>query len=173
MGIGNFGFSEILLIVVMVLVFFGPQRMPEIARGLGKAMREFRKGMNEVKRELEQAGLADETSVWRPDTTADRPTGTVEPLHTVAGAGPTGGPPPSAAEPEAGPERGSAAGAAEPETGPGGAAAPRRSGHVEDLLAVARGEKSSSSTGREAAPADPGSPAPSSDGPPAMPDSPA
>lgn len=54
MGIGNLGLTEILLLAVLVLVFFGPQRLPEIARGLGKAMREFKKGMNEVQREFEE-----------------------------------------------------------------------------------------------------------------------
>lgn len=54
MGIGNLGLTEILVLAVLVLVFFGPQRLPEIARGLGKAMREFKKGMNEVQREFEE-----------------------------------------------------------------------------------------------------------------------
>lgn len=54
MGIGNLGITEILVLVVLVLLFFGPQRLPEIARGLGKAMREFKKGMNEVQREFEE-----------------------------------------------------------------------------------------------------------------------
>jgi sec-independent protein translocase protein TatA len=94
MGIGSFGFSEMLVIVVLVLIFFGPQRMPEIARGLGKAMREFRKSMNEVKRELEQAGMADDSPAWKQDTrdTQPRPSGTIEPPHMTAGAPPSGGP---------------------------------------------------------------------------------
>ena len=85
MGIGSFGFSEMLVIVVLVLIFFGPQRMPEIARGLGKAMREFRKSMNEVKRELEQAGMADDSAASKQDD-QPRPSGTIEPPHMTAGA---------------------------------------------------------------------------------------
>ncbi|MDP2480703.1 MAG: twin-arginine translocase TatA/TatE family subunit [Candidatus Palauibacterales bacterium] len=97
MGIGSFGFSEMLVIVVLVLIFFGPQRMPEIARGLGKAMREFRKSMNEVKRELEQAGMADDSPAWKQDTRdiQPRPSGTIEPPHMTAGAPPSSGPEPA------------------------------------------------------------------------------
>lgn len=54
MGIGNFGLTELIVLAVLVLVFFGPNRLPEIARGVGKAMREFKKGMNEVQREFEE-----------------------------------------------------------------------------------------------------------------------
>lgn len=54
MGIGNLGLTEIIVLAVLVLVFFGPSRLPDIARGLGKAMREFKKGMNEVQREFEE-----------------------------------------------------------------------------------------------------------------------
>jgi len=55
MGFGNLGISEMLVIGVFVLIFFGPRRMPEIARSLGKAMREFKKGVNEIQRELDIA----------------------------------------------------------------------------------------------------------------------
>lgn len=85
MGIGSIGFPEILVIILLALVFFGPQRMPEMARALGKAMREFRKGLNEVKRELEQAGLEDENRPWKPDQ-ADRPSGRIEPPGFPTGA---------------------------------------------------------------------------------------
>lgn len=54
MGIGNLGLTEILVIGAIVLVFFGPRRMPEIAAGLGRAMREFKRGLNEIQREFEE-----------------------------------------------------------------------------------------------------------------------
>jgi len=92
MGIGSIGFPEILVIIVLALVFFGPNRMPEMARALGKAMREFRKGMNEVQRELEQAGREDRASKW--DSAAPRPAGRIDPGREegIAGAaGPAAG----------------------------------------------------------------------------------
>jgi sec-independent protein translocase protein TatA len=58
MSFGNFGFSEILIIAMMVLIFFGPRRMPEIGRAVGGALREFRRGLNEIQRELQEAERA-------------------------------------------------------------------------------------------------------------------
>jgi TatA/E family protein of Tat protein translocase len=42
-GFGGIGFWEILLILLLVLIIFGPLKMPEIARGLGKAIYQFKK----------------------------------------------------------------------------------------------------------------------------------
>lgn len=53
MGFGNLGLSELLVLAVLVLVFFGPRRIPEIARSVGGALREFRRGWNEIRRELD------------------------------------------------------------------------------------------------------------------------
>ncbi|MGW8283294.1 MAG: Sec-independent protein translocase protein TatB [Gemmatimonadota bacterium] len=65
MGFGSLGISELLVIFVVVLVFFGPKRMPEVARSLGSAMREFRRSLNQIQRELEEA---DPTSDLRRET---------------------------------------------------------------------------------------------------------
>lgn len=56
MNMTGFGIGEILLIAMLVLIVFGPRRLPEITRTIGKGIREFRKGMNEIQRELEAAG---------------------------------------------------------------------------------------------------------------------
>ena len=45
MGIG---FKEILLILLIVLILFGGKKLPDLARGLGAAFREFKKGMREL-----------------------------------------------------------------------------------------------------------------------------
>ncbi len=54
--VSGFGFGEVVLIAMLVLIVFGPRRLPEITRTIGKGIREFRKGMNEIQRELEAAG---------------------------------------------------------------------------------------------------------------------
>ena len=54
MGIGSLGFTELVAIFIIVLVFFGPRRFPEIARSMGSAMREFRRSLNQIQRELEE-----------------------------------------------------------------------------------------------------------------------
>ena len=52
---GSLGFWEILLIVLVFLLLFGGKKIPELMHGLGKGMRSFREGMNEVEDEFKQA----------------------------------------------------------------------------------------------------------------------
>ncbi|PLX12322.1 MAG: twin-arginine translocase TatA/TatE family subunit [Marinilabiliales bacterium] len=47
--------SEIFIILLAVVVLFGSKKIPEIARGLGKGMREFRKATDEIKDEINKA----------------------------------------------------------------------------------------------------------------------
>lgn len=44
---GHIGLGEILVLVVVVLVLFGPNKLPELGRSLGKALGEFRRGIKE------------------------------------------------------------------------------------------------------------------------------
>jgi sec-independent protein translocase protein TatB len=50
----NVGAGELVLILVVALIILGPQRLPELARGLGKFMREFRRQTDEVRGTLER-----------------------------------------------------------------------------------------------------------------------
>ena len=43
----GFGFQELIIILVIALVFFGGKKLPEIGSGLGKAIREFKRGNSE------------------------------------------------------------------------------------------------------------------------------
>jgi sec-independent protein translocase protein TatA len=45
------GYQELLIILVIVLVLFGANRLPELARSLGSSFKEFKKGVQEVKAE--------------------------------------------------------------------------------------------------------------------------
>ena len=45
---GNIGFPELLIILLIVLLLFGAKRLPDIARGLGKSLHEFKKGLKEI-----------------------------------------------------------------------------------------------------------------------------
>ncbi len=49
---GSLGPFEIIAILLVVLLLFGAKRIPEIARGLGKGIREFKDATNEIKQEL-------------------------------------------------------------------------------------------------------------------------
>ncbi|MCM3272385.1 twin-arginine translocase TatA/TatE family subunit [Paenibacillus elgii] len=46
--LGNIGFSEILLIGLIALLLFGPNKLPELGRALGKTLREFKQGARDL-----------------------------------------------------------------------------------------------------------------------------
>ncbi len=50
---GNLGATEILLIVLVILIFFGARKIPELAQGLGKGIREFRKASRDIQEGIE------------------------------------------------------------------------------------------------------------------------
>ena len=52
MGFGNLGFGELMVILVIVLVLFGARRVPEIGASIGKGIREFKKNISEIDREV-------------------------------------------------------------------------------------------------------------------------
>ncbi len=59
--IGGLGGTEVLLILAVVLIFFGPKKIPELARGLGRGIREFKDATKEIKNEIEEsASIKDE-----------------------------------------------------------------------------------------------------------------
>jgi sec-independent protein translocase protein TatA len=49
---GNIGGSELFLILLVILVFFGAKKLPELAKGLGQGIREFRKAAKDVQDEV-------------------------------------------------------------------------------------------------------------------------
>ena len=51
--LGSIGPGEILLIFLVVLLLFGAKRIPEIAKGMGKGIMEFKKGLSDVKDEIQ------------------------------------------------------------------------------------------------------------------------
>ncbi len=51
----NLGTGEIILIALVVLLLFGGRKIPELMRGMGKGVKSFRQGMNEVESEIKQA----------------------------------------------------------------------------------------------------------------------
>lgn len=51
----NLGWTEILLIAFVVLLLFGGKKIPELMRGLGKGVREFKDAKDNVKREIEDS----------------------------------------------------------------------------------------------------------------------
>ena len=52
--IGNFGFWEIALIVLAIILLFGGKKIPELMRGLGKGVKNFKEGMKEVEDDVKE-----------------------------------------------------------------------------------------------------------------------
>ena len=46
--------QEVLLIALIVLLFFGGKKIPELMKGLGKGVRSFKEGMNNVEKEIDE-----------------------------------------------------------------------------------------------------------------------
>ncbi len=73
----SLGSTELLFILVIALVFFGPRKLPQLSRSLGKSMAEFRRASDDFKRtwerevSLEESNLgigADPTPVWNDNS---------------------------------------------------------------------------------------------------------
>ena len=53
--IGGIGMQEVLLIALVVLLFFGCKKIPELMKGIGKGVRSFKEGMNNIEKEVENS----------------------------------------------------------------------------------------------------------------------
>lgn len=61
----NLGWTEILLIAFVVLLLFGGKKIPELMRGLGRGVREFKDAKDNVRKELEES-IAEKDSKTTP-----------------------------------------------------------------------------------------------------------
>ena len=51
---GNIGFREILIILVIILILFGAKRIPEVMKAFGKGIREFKKGASDLESQMDE-----------------------------------------------------------------------------------------------------------------------
>jgi TatA/E family protein of Tat protein translocase len=58
--VGPLGWSELLIIFFIILIIFGPRKLPEVAEALGKSIQKFKRASREVKDELEMDRDEDE-----------------------------------------------------------------------------------------------------------------
>lgn len=58
--IGGLGFQEILLIALVILLFFGGKKIPEMMKGLGKGIKSFKDGMKDVENEVKAVSPEEE-----------------------------------------------------------------------------------------------------------------
>ena len=62
MFLGNLGTGEIIIIALVVLLLFGGKKLPEMMRGLGQGVREFKKGVNDIKEDVKDEDSNDNIS---------------------------------------------------------------------------------------------------------------
>ena len=72
--LGNIGFPEIMIILVIVLLLFGAKRIPEIAGSMGKGIKEFKKNINEATRDIEGESPRNDNRLNQPDIEARKAT---------------------------------------------------------------------------------------------------
>ena len=97
---GPLGFPEVVFILVLALLIFGPKRLPEVGKTIGKGMAQFRRATTDLKRTIEsEIALADETPAARP---AIRPVAAAEAVPSRPEALPAPAPPPAPPEPAPG-----------------------------------------------------------------------
>ena len=71
--LSNFGGPDLIIILLIVLVLFGAKKLPELARGMGQAIKEFQKAKDDFTDELHNAGKTD-VAVSKPDVRAPQAT---------------------------------------------------------------------------------------------------
>jgi sec-independent protein translocase protein TatA len=63
---GSIGMPELIIIMVIALIIFGPRKLPELGRSLGRSLQEFKRASNELKSTLdEEIRIEDERSTQR------------------------------------------------------------------------------------------------------------
>jgi sec-independent protein translocase protein TatA len=71
MGIGSIGMPELIIILVIALIIFGPRKLPELGRSLGKSLGEFKRASNELRNTLDEEIRLEEQRVAEPPKPAE------------------------------------------------------------------------------------------------------
>ena len=86
---GSIGMPELIIIFVIALIIFGPRKLPELGRSLGKSLAEFKKASNELRNTLEEEIRIEEQKETAkqtppaPTSTVSSPASTDEHVHNV------------------------------------------------------------------------------------------
>ena len=57
------GGPEIIVVLLFIVMFFGSKKIPELAKGLGKAMREIKDASNDIKKEIRDSNIKDDFDI--------------------------------------------------------------------------------------------------------------
>lgn len=69
----NIGFPELIVVLIVALLVFGPKRLPEVGKSLGKGMREFRRATTELKDQFDRSVDDDDDEAPSPSTARTLP----------------------------------------------------------------------------------------------------
>ena len=81
----NLAGPDLIVILLIILVLFGAKKLPELARGMGQAVKEFQKAKDEFNDELHKAGKSD-TQIAKPDVKPAESTVARTDNHSAANA---------------------------------------------------------------------------------------
>lgn len=70
--LGGIGLPEIIAILVIILLFFGAKKIPELMKSLGKGVKSFKEGVNEVEKDLSVSDTEKEEKEEKPDTEKEK-----------------------------------------------------------------------------------------------------
>ena len=80
---GSLGMPELIVIFIIALIIFGPRKLPELGRSLGKSIAEFKRASNELKSTLEEEIRMEEQRVNLEASKAATPTAIASPVPDV------------------------------------------------------------------------------------------
>jgi sec-independent protein translocase protein TatA len=94
---GSIGMPELIIILVIALIIFGPRKLPELGRSLGRSIGEFKKASNELRSTLEEEIRIEEQRDQRAATRAEQDSA----IAAAASTPPSATPPPVTPAPPA------------------------------------------------------------------------
>jgi len=80
--LGSIGMPELIIIFVIALIIFGPRKLPELGRSLGKSLAEFKKASNELRNTLEEEIRIEEQKEAAPKPAATAASSSSAAAHT-------------------------------------------------------------------------------------------
>lgn len=92
---GSIGMPELVIILVIALIVFGPRKLPELGRSLGKSLGEFKRASNELRSTLEEEIRIEETREQRAKVQAEQKSALDQADVSTATPSPVATPPPS------------------------------------------------------------------------------